>query len=72
MILNVVIFVRILFLLFIHLLICAYIVWAISSPCTLPLLPTPLASRQNLSALFSNFVEEKTKEIIRKTAFLLV
>jgi hypothetical protein len=35
------------------------------------LLPTP-DPRRTCSVLFSDFVEEKTKEIIRKTAFLLV
>jgi hypothetical protein len=43
---------------FIHLFICAYIVWAISSPCPPPLpfpLQCPLASRQNLFCPFLQF-----------------
>jgi hypothetical protein len=49
------------YLFFIHLFICAYIVWAISSPCPLPLPPyTPSLPGRTCSALFSNFVEEKT------------
>jgi hypothetical protein len=46
---------------FIHLIIFAYIVWVISPPCSPPpssSLP-PLPGRMG-SALFSNFVEEKT------------
>jgi hypothetical protein len=50
------------YFLFFSLFICAYIVGAISLPCphphTPPLFPNPLASKQNLSALFSNFAEE--------------
>jgi hypothetical protein len=42
---------------FTHLFICAYIVWAISPPCPIP--PPSLPGR-TCSALFSNFVEEKT------------
>jgi hypothetical protein len=48
---------------FIHLFTCAYIVWAISSPCSLPPpSPSPPPSRpdRTCSALFSNFVDEKT------------
>jgi hypothetical protein len=45
---------------FIHLFTCAYIVWAILPP------PSLLLGRM-CSALISNFVEEKTQAIIRKT-----
>jgi hypothetical protein len=38
------------------------------SPCP----PTPSLPGRTCFALFSNFVEEKTKAIIRKTVFLLV
>jgi hypothetical protein len=49
--------------LFIHLFICAYIVWATSLPCAPPLpssLPLPSLPGRTCSTLFSNFVEEKT------------
>jgi hypothetical protein len=50
----------VLFIFFIHLFICANLVWAPAS-CSLPNLLIPhLASRQKLFCLFSNFVEEKT------------
>uniref|UniRef100_A0A8C0W563 Acyl-CoA oxidase C-alpha1 domain-containing protein n=1 Tax=Castor canadensis TaxID=51338 RepID=A0A8C0W563_CASCN len=50
------------FSLFIHLFIWAYIVWAISPPCLHPSpSPTPtLLLGRSCSALFSNFVEDKT------------
>jgi hypothetical protein len=51
------------FFVFIQIFICAYIVWAISPSCTpTPSLSSPLPSLlgQTCSALFSNFVEEKT------------
>jgi hypothetical protein len=54
---------------FIHLLACAFIVWVVSPlgphPLLLPL--PPLLLGKTCSALFSNFVEEKTYPIIRKT-----
>jgi hypothetical protein len=45
---------------FIHLFICAYIVWAISPPCPCPLLlpPTTLLPGRTCSDLFYNFVKE--------------
>jgi hypothetical protein len=48
---------------FIHLFICVYIVWAISPlllPASLLFLPTPSLPGRTCSALFSNFVGEKT------------
>jgi hypothetical protein len=39
---------------------------------TTPPTPPPLSGRTCSALLFSDFVEEKTKEIIRKTAVLLV
>jgi hypothetical protein len=50
-------------LLFIHLFICAYIVWAISLPAfwPLPLPPTPSLPGRTYSALFSNFLKRKHK-----------
>jgi hypothetical protein len=48
---------------FLHLLTCVYIVWATS----LPPFPYPLLPGRTCSTLlFSNFVEEKTSEIVRK------
>jgi hypothetical protein len=55
------------FLLFIHLFICAYIVWAISPLCPLPL-PFHLASKQNLEFCWREDVTNNKKD----TAFLLV
>jgi hypothetical protein len=49
--------------LFIHLFMCAYIVWAISTllpPAPSLCLPPPSLPGRNYSALFFNFVEEKT------------
>jgi hypothetical protein len=48
---------------FFHLFTCAYIVWVISSPCSLPPPSSPdfpLLPGRTCSALISNFVEEKT------------
>jgi hypothetical protein len=45
---------------FIHLFIYAYIVWAISPPWPLPSPQPPLLPGRTCSALFSDFVEEKT------------
>jgi hypothetical protein len=43
------------------------------APCAFPLSPhNPSLPGRTCSALFSNFVEEKIKAIIRKTVFLLV
>jgi hypothetical protein len=58
--------IKVMTLFFIHLFICAYIVWGISPPSPL-LPPPPLLPGRTSSALFSNSVEEKTKAIIRKT-----
>jgi hypothetical protein len=38
----------------------------------LPLLPPTLPGKTCSALFFSDFVEKKTREIIRKTAFLLV
>jgi hypothetical protein len=48
------------FFFYIHLFICAYIVWVIypPCPCLLFLLPLTLLPGRTCSALFSNFVEE--------------
>jgi hypothetical protein len=51
------------FFFFIHIFICAYIVWVISPHCPShpPSLPHhPSLPGRTFSALFSNFVEEKT------------
>jgi hypothetical protein len=56
--------------LFIHLFIWIYTVQAISPPFPIspsPSIPTPSFAARTCSALFFDFVEEKTKEIIRKT-----
>jgi hypothetical protein len=52
-----------LFFLIIYLFTCAYIVWVISPPFSLPypLPPSPSFSGRTCSALISNFVEEKTQ-----------
>jgi hypothetical protein len=60
--------------LLIHLFICAYIVWAISSPCplSLPLPPTLLASRQNLFCPPLQFCwRENIRDNKKDIAFLL-
>jgi hypothetical protein len=44
----------------IHLFICAYIVWVISTPASLTLSLPPSLPGRTCSALISNFVEEKT------------
>jgi hypothetical protein len=57
--------------LFIHIFICTYIVWVISPPCPPPPSPLSLPSLpgRTYSALFSNFVEEKTQAIIKAKCF---
>jgi hypothetical protein len=52
---------------FIHLFVCAYIVWAISPPVPHPLSPLCLASRQNLFCTYFQFCGSEDIAIIRKT-----